>query len=200
MNRKTILTIVILLFGTGLCWYRIHIVWNGNGFSIENVIVALLGFLALLVLSVFQFIQSRSRNLFLLLAVVLAGIVFPLEYVYTWCGFTFNNKPKETLVAQVQHHAYDAALHTVQYQREGLWTVHNGKKVGVYKDSTLLAVFFWQGYWLSKDQYCGLLYISDETKTNDRRIYNFLHRELEYKKLGKNWYWIKCYIDMEPGP
>ena len=132
--------------------------------------------------------------------IVTIFLIFPFEYSIGWAQFQFSKSSREEKVAKLKQGSYDSVLLKLDYPQYGTWIAQGNQRFKIFKDSSLQLVFFWQGNIRSYEEYCGILYVSDNSKITDKRVYEFLGREFRKKSIGINWYWVDCFIDRTPAP
>jgi hypothetical protein len=123
----------------------------------------------------------------------------PFEYYYGIVNFKTNKIKMEEIVRNVHNGNYDS-LFRAKKHNENKISIDVNNSTRILIDTQFNAVFFRLNLDKSYEEYDGILYISDEKYIRDRKIFSFLRREFNYKKLESNWFWVNCYVDRTPAP
>ena len=184
---------LIFLFGF---FYSQHDAFISAG--IVTGIVALLFGLTFLIVSIFKGIKKNLKGLIIFAATLLIIFLFPFEYVFGWTLHQFNRADRNELLTNLKIGKYDSIIQKNTYPQYGTW-INTNPRIKIFKDASLQMIFISHGDISSYDYY-GTLFISDPSKMNDKRVWNFIYSEYNKKYLGNSWYLIECYTDTTPGP
>ncbi len=204
MLNKISIKILLIIFSVALLIIRFFYFQLDKVFGVLVLDIFGLTLLAftvlLLVLTVRQAIKKKFKSIIIFVVIVALFLFFPFEYLIGWTQFQFNNGSRKEKVTSLKKGSYDSILSKLDYPKYGAWIENQNPRFKIFKDSSLQLVFIWQGYIRTHEEYCGMLYISDNSQISDKRIYDFLGREFRKTSLGSNWYWVDCFIDRTPAP
>jgi hypothetical protein len=201
VKKVKYLNFFVILLGLLIVFFRIFNSFNGLGWTNWEIVVVPGLTIVAIVVAIKEMLKKRFTPLLILLLFVAIAIFIPFEYIYGVIDYKIQKKARSLVVEKLNSGEYDSLLKSVKYPENGVKIDNTeGHVINLYSDSRLQLIFFFQTYNREKQNYCGILYISNEGFLKDRTVQSFLYREVDYKKLDNNWYWIKTYEDIGPGP
>ena len=152
----------------------------------------------IIVAAIYLYVRPRLRKLYaqLLWLILCLGtaIILPYGYLYGLMDFKRVRESQEIIVHDFNRGGFDSILSSNPYRGGGVrLSAHKGHIIDIYADSSLRMVFFYKHF--HNSYFCGDLFISNPKLISDRRLYGFLKREFDYRKLNDNWFWIEAYTD-----
>jgi hypothetical protein len=161
-------------------------------------IISLCFGLVLLVVFIYKGLKRNLKGFLIFIAILLTVFFFPFEYIFGWTIHQFNHDYRKEIINNLDSGKYDSLIIKNEYPQYGTW-IKSNPRVKIFKDNSLQMIFITHGNIASYDYY-GTLFISDASKIQDKRVYNFLYNEFNKRRLSNNWFLIECYTDVTPGP
>jgi hypothetical protein len=200
INKQKHLNLFIISLGFIILFFRVFNSFNGIGWSNIEISIASILVLFALISSIIMAIKKKFFPLALFFLFSVAAIFTPFEFGYGIIDFEINKKTRAQIEEKFQIGGYDSLILKNKHPQDGTRIINQkGHIIDIFQDKDLKAIFFFQTFYGTSD-YCGILYLSNEKYVRDKRVYNLLKRDFEYKRLDSNWYWIRCFTQMEPGP
>jgi hypothetical protein len=201
---------IVLIFGilsiiNRILFFKIHD-FKWETYLEYSFFILIIIALILLIIVVVKCFKRKFKPIIIYFSFVLIHYFVSIEFVTGYINFFLISSQRFNLVNNINTGKYDSLLLSDKYSINGHGTFLNNNPnhrfflTSVYKDSTLALIKIPCGRYILSESFSFFLYISDRSKINDKRVYNFESAECNLTYLGNNWYWLYTYVTRTQAP